>query len=136
MALALFCTASFAQTELPTSKEVSPATRQRVQGLVPGMKYSALKYIYDYRDYDYYGCTQYYSTTGAGIASFMLPGLGQILCGEKGRGWAWLGGALGAAVVCGVGEALSRYGDSQEVGLTIAAVGAKPSAGLALGMRF
>ncbi|MBO7300179.1 MAG: hypothetical protein J6U53_02075 [Tidjanibacter sp.] len=50
-----------------------------------GMKYKDLKNIYDYRDYDSRGFTRY-SPTWSGIGSFVIPGLGQICCGEVWHG--------------------------------------------------
>lgn len=41
----------------------------------------------------------------AGIASYFVPGLGQMICGETGRGIAFLGGAAGASLVTIVGYA-------------------------------
>ena len=66
---------------------------------------------------EYYKGTQYISEYGdpynpwvAGFASYFLPGLGQIVCGETGRGLAFLGGVTGAYVLTFAGIAgLSSY---------------------------
>lgn len=63
-------------------------------GLRPGMNYSELREYYDYRDYhSFYGYEQY-SPPIMGICSFVIPGLGQIISGELGRGLAYFGGSL------------------------------------------
>lgn len=62
-----------------------------VDGILPGMKYSKLKKLYDYKDYtETY--LDVYNPRGMGAMSYLIPGLGQIACGEVGRGLAWLGG--------------------------------------------
>lgn len=68
--------------------------RQPVEGIVPGMKYSQLKKLYNYRDWTSMPGDKY-SPIGAGLASLFIPGLGQITCGEVRRGLAWMGGACG-----------------------------------------
>lgn len=56
----------------------------------PGMSYSQLKKVYDYKDYDrFYGDTRY-SPAGMGWLSVLLPGLGQLVEGEVGSGLAYL----------------------------------------------
>lgn len=60
----------------------------------PGlMKYRQLKKIYNYKEYV---PTLYdrHSPGWSGVASFFIPGLGQMICGEVGRGFAWLGGSV------------------------------------------
>lgn len=55
------------------------------------MKYSKLKKLYDYKDYtETY--LDVYNPRVMGAMSYFIPGLGQITCGEVGRGLAWLGG--------------------------------------------
>ena len=62
-----------------------------VDGILPGMKYSKLKKLYDYKDYtETY--LDVYNPRVMGAMSYFIPGLGQIACGEVGRGLAWLGG--------------------------------------------
>ena len=62
-----------------------------VDGILPGMKYSKLKKLYDYKDYtETY--LDVYNPRVMGAMSYLFPGLGQIVCGEVGRGLAWLGG--------------------------------------------
>ena len=62
--------------------------------IAPGMKYKELKRIYDYKDW-FSTQEDEYSPAIMGLCSFLIPGLGQIICDEVGRGLAWLGGAVG-----------------------------------------
>lgn len=84
--------------------------------LTEGMKYRQLKHMYNYKEYSE---TMYdrYSPAGAGIASFFIPGLGQMISREVGRGFAWFGGAAAAYIITGVGGACvssgQYYGESQ-----------------------
>ena len=77
--------------------------------LVEGMKYKELKHMYDYKAYSH-GLDDRYNPGGLAAASFFIPGLGQMLTGEIGRGFAWFGGAVGAYVVSAVGSALHESG--------------------------
>lgn len=72
--------------------------------VAPMMKYKQMADLYDYRDYQRSAYDRY-SPVGSGIASFFIPGLGQMICGEWGRGFAWLGGHVGATVLCGIAGA-------------------------------
>ena len=65
------------------------------------MKYKQLKLIYNYEEYSP-DITDRYSPTWSGVASFLLPGLGQMICGEFGRGFAFLGGYLGCYSIGGI----------------------------------
>lgn len=38
----------------------------------------------------------------AGLVSFFIPGLGQMISGETGRGLGFLGGSVGCAILTGV----------------------------------
>ena len=84
--------------------------------LTEGMKYKQLKHMYNYKEYSE---TMYdrYSPAGAGIASFFIPGLGQMISREVGRGFAWFGGAAAAYIVTGVGGVFAGsgqyYGETQ-----------------------
>ena len=77
--------------------------------LVEGMKYKELKRMYDFKEYSA-GLDDRYHPGGLATASFFIPGLGQMLTGEIGRGFAWFGGAVGAYVVTAVGSALQTSG--------------------------
>lgn len=70
-----------------------------------GMKYNELKNIYDYRMYRSGGYERY-SPVWSGIGSFLIPGLGQICCGEAGRGLIqW-----GLSILCNIGT-LAGFSD-------------------------
>ena len=56
-----------------------------VKNIIPYMKYSELKQIYDYRQYRY-SAHDRYSRGWIGVASFIIPGMGECLCGESSRG--------------------------------------------------
>ena len=65
--------------------------------IVPGMKYKELKNMYNPKEY-VKSAGDPYSPFWMGAGSFIVPGLGQILSGETGRGIAIFAGdvALGA----------------------------------------
>ncbi|MBR5835522.1 MAG: hypothetical protein IKY66_05095 [Bacteroidales bacterium] len=92
-------------------------------GVVPGMKYKQIKNLYNHKDYTSTMADRY-NPTWAGIASFFVPGLGQIVCDEVGRGIAWLCAYVGCGIVAGVGAGLSEYGsESGAVTCGVAAAG-------------
>ena len=66
--------------------------------VAPGMKYKELKKIYNGKEYVKSDIDPY-SKGWSGLASFFVPGLGQLICGEAGRGIAVFAGdaALGIA---------------------------------------
>ena len=70
--------------------------------VVPGMKYKDLKDIYNPKV-----CVPQsvdpYSRFWSGAASWLIPGLGQVVCGETGRGLAFFGGDIALYVVANVG---------------------------------
>jgi hypothetical protein len=68
--------------------------------MVP-MKYKEMAKVYDYRLYQK-SLYDRYSPAGSGVASFFIPGLGQMICGEWGRGFAWLGGHVGCYMLTGI----------------------------------
>ena len=79
-----------------------------VATLTPGMKYRELKSIY--RPSDYVRAPgDPYSPAVSGIVSALIPGLGQMICGEIGRGFAILGVNVGVPVVGVLGTALFSY---------------------------
>lgn len=68
-------------------------TREPVAGIRPGMKYRELKHLYNHKEY-VRGLVQHHNPAGAGVASYFIPGLGQMICGEGWRGVAFLGGSI------------------------------------------
>lgn len=69
--------------------------------VAPMMKYKEMAKVYDYRLYQK-SLYDRYSPAGSGVASFFIPGLGQMICGEWGRGFAWLGGHVGCYMLTGI----------------------------------
>lgn len=78
--------------------------------IVPYMKYKQLKHIYDYREYRRSYMDRF--TPGwIGFASFMLPGLGECICDEWGRGLGKFVGAV-ACSTAGTIFSLASYTDT------------------------
>lgn len=81
------------------------AQKNLPEGLRPGMMYKELKEKYDYNLY-----TPHYSDPhnlfAAGLCSFFIPGLGQMISGEVGRGFSFLAGSAGCALIYGIGGAM------------------------------
>jgi hypothetical protein len=100
-------TSAFAQMK---TEPAAQAAENTTVELVPGMKYKVLKNIYDYKDYEP-SIYDSRSPGGMGVASFFIPGLGQMISGEIGRGLAWVGGHLGAYVVTGIGASMMNSAD-------------------------
>lgn len=67
-----------------------------------GLKYRQLKDIYDYKLYAP-SVWDKHKPALAGVASYFIPGLGQMVCGEVGRGFLWLGGTVASCVVTTTG---------------------------------
>lgn len=72
--------------------------REPVEGLTIGMKYNELKRYYNVEEY-IPTLADRYSPAWSGVASFLIPGLGQIICNEPGRGFAFLGASLAGSVL-------------------------------------
>ena len=73
------------------NKTLPGPNREDSVEIVPGMKYRQLKHIYNYREY-VPSLTDRYSPGWSGVASFFVPGLGECINGEWGRGLAVVGG--------------------------------------------
>lgn len=80
--------------------------REPVEGIRAGMKYKELKHIYNYGDW-YSGLGDRYNPALMGVCSWIIPGLGQMISGEVGRGFGWLGGAVGCSVLMGIGAGVN-----------------------------
>lgn len=80
----------------PESDTILPA--DQLASLRPGMKYRELREYYDFRDYyaKFRGYERYDLFVG-GLCSFLIPGLGQMIAGEWGRGAGFLAGYIGCA---------------------------------------
>lgn len=85
--------------------------REPVAGIAPNMKYRQLKPLYDYREYTS-TLADRYNPALSGVASLFVPGLGQMICGEVGRGLAWLGGSVVCSIVAGIGSGLAIWGST------------------------
>lgn len=97
--------------------------RKPVEGIQPGMKYKQLKTMYDYADWSS-GMPERYNPALMGVCSWLIPGLGQMISGEVGRGFAWLGGTIGCYVLMGIGTtvtvgAYSMYDGGYNEGMAI-----------------
>jgi hypothetical protein len=81
------------------------------------LKYDSRLYVPEFGDI--------YSPVLSGVCSFLMPGLGQIISGETGRGLAFLGGTTGCLLVGCVGYGLtissiySRGGSGNSIGPAI-----------------
>ena len=72
------------------------------EGIVPCMKYKEYAKLYNPRDY-VRRLDDRYSPAWGGVASAFIPGLGQMINGEVGRGFAFLGIEVGCSIVSNVG---------------------------------
>lgn len=104
LAVLMLCvSAAYAQSK------VSDNAGDNAKEIVAGMKYKELKSIYSYKDWTSESDDRY-SPGMMSVASFFIPGLGQMICGEVGRGFGWFGGAAGCWALIGVGAGLEVYG--------------------------
>lgn len=65
--------------------------------IAPGKKYTELKTMYNPKEYVKTSADPY-STFWAGAGSFLVPGLGQVICREAGRGIAIFAGDVALSV--------------------------------------
>jgi TM2 domain-containing membrane protein YozV len=65
-----------------------------------------------------------YNPAVTGLCSFFVPGLGQMVAGETGRGFAFLGGSVGSAVLYGTGMAMLMSGNRSGAGIALIGGGA------------
>lgn len=90
-------------------------------GIVPGMKYRDYRKLYKGVTYTPMQGDPHIPVV-SGICSFLIPGLGQMIDGEVGRGFAWLGGSVGAVALTSVGAAVAGTGQLA-VGATLSVLG-------------
>lgn len=76
------------------------------------VRYRDIKDIYDYRTYSV-SSEDWYSPSLSGIASFLLPGLGQCLCDEWGRGLGIMGANVGFMILGTAEASLAFYGAAE-----------------------
>ena len=65
-------------------------------------QYSKDKLLYNYKSYSYDTNDKYHPII-SGVASYIVPGLGQIYCNENRRGYNFLAGYCGAIVLMSTG---------------------------------
>lgn len=108
--------------------------REAVENLTVGMKYKELKNLYNFREYTP-ALADRYSPAWSGVASFFIPGLGQMICNEVGRGFAFLGGAVGGSILAPVvmfyGATVTTSGQIVELAPGSVIAGLAISAGVA-----
>ena len=95
------------------------------QARIPG--YNDLKNSYNYQDYTS-SSTDIYNPAVVGAAS-IIPGLGQFICGEFGRGFVFLGGT---AACIGLGTMFIESGKVYNVDMTLHSVRPGAIAGAAV----
>ena len=71
--------------------------REPVENLRPNMKYKELKGLYNYKEYESTFADRY-SPGWTGVASAFIPGLGECINGEWGRGLGKFFGNVGIVV--------------------------------------
>lgn len=111
----------------PTSGELPNALKAGINGTTPVqltsyMKYKQLRTIYDFRRYEP-TLADRHNPTLAGVASFFIPGLGQIICGETGRGFALFGAHIGGVVLASAASAYAYDYESAGASLLSVAMG-------------
>lgn len=80
--------------------------RDPADGIRAGMKYKELKHIYHYGDW-YSVLGNKHNPALMEVYSWLIPGLGQMISDEVGRGLGWFGGAVGCSVFMEVGAGVS-----------------------------
>lgn len=85
---------------------------------VNAQNYEVNKLKYDYRMYvPEFGDP--YNPTIAGVCSFLLPGFGQVISGEIGRGLSFFVGYVSSAIVSGIGDLMRDAGlDAENESIT------------------
>lgn len=77
-------------------------SREVPEGISPGMKYKQYRKLYKASDYVRMPGDRY-SPLAGGLCSFFIPGLGQAVNGDLGRGLAFFGGHAASLVAVAVG---------------------------------
>lgn len=84
-------------------------------------KYSELKKMYNPREYVKMS-TDPYSPIWAGAASFLMPGLGQMVCDEVGRGIAFFAGEMALASATATFGYAAEYSETCAVLCIVSAI--------------
>ena len=85
--------------------------REPLYDIRPGMKYNELKLLYNYKDY--IPSSSDFNPGWCGVASFFIPGLGECILGEWGRG---LGKFFGNAALVSAAAVFTQAGFYSEEG--------------------
>ncbi len=102
------------QYDIPEAFNLYLDSGQPAEGIVPNMMYRDLKKIY--RHNNYVPCLgDRYNPTLCAVASFFIPGLGQIISHQNRRGVAHLASALTFAAISTISGGLSYLYQSQEM---------------------
>lgn len=96
-----------------TKRQTNTLSETEIAQLTPNMKYSQLKNIYNYKDYDKFVGNEKYDPALMGVCSFLIPGLGQVISGEAGRGILQFLGGEGLVILGTViaNSGVDAYGD-------------------------
>lgn len=100
------------------------------EGIYPGMKYRQYRKLYRAADYVRMPGDRYSPLVG-GLCSFLVPGLGQAINGDFGRGLAFFGGTVAGYAAIGAGVVLMDNED-WETGSAISTVGSAIILGTAI----
>ena len=92
-----------------------PNTPRPSAAVTEGMRYKEYKDLYNYRNYTRQSGDSY-NPTLAGVASFLVPGLGQGLCDEWGRGLAFFAGHALCFISFFTSEAIGTAFDDFDAG--------------------
>ena len=101
------------------SSDLYYTNKTPVDNVSPGMKYKELKNLYNYKEY-IPGLADRYSPAWMGVASFFIPGLGECINGEWGRGLGKFGGELLLGIVAASATYANQYGDSPDAAASLA----------------
>lgn len=93
-----------------------------VPDVMPGMKYKEYKHFYKASDYEPQPGDKYSPALG-GVLSWIIPGLGQMVNGEVGRGFKYFGSTIACSAVMGAGMGLA-YADMPVAGSIVLIAGA------------
>lgn len=111
----------------PTSASVSAGRSfqavDTTPDIVPGMRYKDYKNYYRARDYVPAPGDPCSPVLG-GVLSWLIPGVGQMVNGELGRGFGYLGGTFACYAVFGVGYSLALEGSTVGAIMTLAGAAA------------
>ncbi len=82
---------------------LTPYAGEAIDKIRPRMEYKDYKKLYDPKKYSREDGDRY-NPGVCGFLSFLVPGVGQFVCGQVGRGFVWLGSSLGctALIVSGM----------------------------------